>query len=81
MVGETSILSAAGRRFLEVVPDVAFAEGSYGKFLLTDDVVSSPVGFGFGGKIKPLAGLGWGVDVLPNALKRLAGLPTIDLPL
>lgn len=71
MVGETGILSAAGRRFLQVVPAVRFAEGSFGRFLLTKDVVSRPVRFGYGGRFKALGGLGWGIDVQPKALRQL----------
>jgi L-alanine-DL-glutamate epimerase-like enolase superfamily enzyme len=71
MVGETSILSAAGRAFLAVVPGVEFAEGSYGKFLLQDDVVDRPVRFGYGGFGRPLSGPGWGVRVQQDRLQRL----------
>src|SRR5690606_34294275 len=56
MVGETSILSAAGRWFLQLVPNVRFAEGSFGKFLLTDDVVPKSLRFGFGGRWRPMTG-------------------------
>ncbi|HOM52359.1 MAG TPA: enolase C-terminal domain-like protein [Phycisphaerae bacterium] len=81
MVGETSILSAAGRRFLENAPHVCFAEGSYGRFLLNDDVVDRPVQFGCNGKPTPLAGLGWGIDVVPERLERLAVRPAVELRL
>jgi muconate cycloisomerase len=78
MVGETSILSAAGRKFIELVPDIAFAEGSYGRFLLRDDVGRPRVRFGLGGKVKPLNGLGWGVTVDAEAIGRLTdGRPTV----
>lgn len=70
MVGETSILSAAGRRFLEHVPGVTFAEGSYGWRLLRDDVVRQPVRFGYGGRPRPLPGLGWGVEVDVERLRK-----------
>jgi muconate cycloisomerase len=70
MVGETSILSAAGRRFIENVPGICFAEGSYGRFLLAGDITDRPVNFGCGGKPKPLPGLGWGVNVRSLLLKR-----------
>jgi L-Ala-D/L-Glu epimerase len=79
MVGETSILSAAGRRFLENVPGVRFAEGSYGRFLLTGDIVRRPVQFGCRGKGKPLPGLGWGIEVQPERLRAYAG-GVIDIP-
>src|SRR5262249_49413012 len=47
MVGETSILSAAGLWFLHMVPNVRFAEGCYGKFLLRGDVASRTLRFGW----------------------------------
>ncbi|MGB0716073.1 MAG: mandelate racemase/muconate lactonizing enzyme family protein [Phycisphaerae bacterium] len=50
MVGETSILSAAAVRFLQVCPGVKWAEGCYGKWLLTHDVVRKPLRFGYGGR-------------------------------
>ena len=81
MVGETSILSAAGRRFLECVPGVTFAEGSYGWRLLRGDVVRKPVRFGYGGRPKPLPGLGWGVEVDPNLLRHYVRPGVIELAL
>ncbi len=71
MVGETSILSSAGRRFLEVVPHVRFVEGSFGSFLLRDDIVRSSVRFGYGGRSKTLKQLGWGTDVDTRKLAQL----------
>ncbi len=73
MVGETSILSAIGRKFLECAPAVWFAEGSYGPFLLTGDVVRRPVRFGYGGRYRLLTGPGWGVEVDPTLLRRFLG--------
>ncbi|NLX14900.1 MAG: dipeptide epimerase [Phycisphaerales bacterium] len=81
MVGETGILSAAGRRFLENMPRVLFAEGSYGRFLLTGDIVDRPVQFGWGGKGRPLEGLGWGIEVQPERLERYAVVKMIEIPL
>lgn len=81
MVGETSILSAAGRRFLENAPDVCFAEGSYGRFLLTDDVVRKPVQFGYGGRPRPLPGWGWGIEVLPQKLQANSTCRPIEIRL
>lgn len=81
MVGETSILSAAGRRFLENAPDACFAEGSYGRFLLSGDVVERPVRFGFGGRPRPLAGFGWGITVQVPKLKQYSVCPEIEIRL
>ena len=75
MVGETSLLSAVGRRLLQLVPGVRFAEGSFGRFLLRDDVVTKPVRFGYGGRFRTLGGAGWGIDVRAEKLDRLARDP------
>jgi L-Ala-D/L-Glu epimerase len=71
MVGETSILSAAGRWFLQLVPNVAFAEGSFGKFLLADDVTTRSLRFGWAGRWKPMTGPGLGVDIDERKLEML----------
>lgn len=70
LVGETSILSAAGRRFLEFVPGVRFAEGSFGTFLLRGDVTAPSVRFSCGGKWSTMKGLGWGVRVDQSLMRR-----------
>jgi muconate cycloisomerase len=72
MVGETSILSAAGRRFLELVPDVRFVEGSFGGLLMRDDIVRRSLRFGFGGRVQALPGYGWGVDAGSERLDALS---------
>lgn len=72
MVGETSILSAVGRKFLELVPGVRFAEGSFGSLLLTHDVVGHPARFGYAGKVNAISGFGWGIDVEQSKLAELA---------
>ena len=71
MVGETSILSAAGRRFLEMTPDVRFAEGWHGSFLLTRDVLRQGLRFGYGGRGHALGRYGWGIEVAPERLEAL----------
>lgn len=80
MVGETSILSAAGRWFLQLVPDVVFAEGSFGRFLLRDDVTSKPLRFGYGGRWRTMTGPGLGVRVDESKLHGLCRLPPVMLP-
>lgn len=80
MVGETSILSAAGRRLLQLVPQVSFAEGSFGRFLLSDDVVARPMRFKYGGRFRRVAGPGWAVQVQPHKLRQLCADRPIALP-
>jgi len=70
MVGETAILSVAGRWFLSMVPQVRFAEGSYGTFLLSDDISTQRSRFGYGGRIKRPMGPGLGITIDQTKLRR-----------
>jgi len=51
MVGESGILTAAGRHFLQMVPGVTFTEISYGTFLLQEDIVDQQMRFGYKGRL------------------------------
>jgi len=81
LVGETSILTAAGVAFLEACPRVRFAEGAFGRLLLRADVTERPLRFGRGGRIRPPTGFGLGLHVSEDALRRLTAAPvrTINL--
>lgn len=70
LVGETAILSAAGRWFLSMAPQVKFAEGSYGTFLLSADISVDSSRFGYGGRIKKPLSPGLGVKIDPLKLRR-----------
>jgi L-Ala-D/L-Glu epimerase len=73
MVGETGILSAAGRVFLELVGKSArFSEGSYGRFLLRADVTRERLSFGYGGFVRAMTGPGLGVHVVPRLVRNVA---------
>jgi L-Ala-D/L-Glu epimerase len=71
-VGETSILSAAGRHFALTVPQLSYVEGSFSPYLLLRDVVTQPVVFNKGGQARELPGPGLGIEVLESALQELA---------
>jgi L-alanine-DL-glutamate epimerase-like enolase superfamily enzyme len=71
-VGETSILSAAGRHFALTVPHLSYVEGSFSPFLLVRDVISLPVVFNDGGIAYELPGSGLGIEVQKDALDELA---------
>uniref|UniRef100_A0A7V4LDI8 Enolase n=1 Tax=Desulfobacca acetoxidans TaxID=60893 RepID=A0A7V4LDI8_9BACT len=71
-VGETSILAAAGRHFACTTPGLAYLEGSYAPFLLREDPVATPLGFGPGGAAPPLTGPGLGLEVREDLLHQLA---------
>lgn len=72
LVGETSILTAAGAAFLNAVPHVRYAEGAFGKWLLRRDITRKPLQFGYGGRLRPRAAPGWGFDVDEELVTRSA---------
>ena len=77
-VGETGILSAAGRIFAAHLPALAFAEGSFGTWLLAEDVTFENIAFGLGGRAPLLQNRGLSVTVKEEVLERLAA-SKIDL--
>jgi len=82
-VGETAILSAAGRHLAAALPEVRFVEGSFGTLLLREDLSREAVRFGHRGEANLLRGPGLGVEILPPVRDRFA-LRTVvcgeDLP-
>ncbi len=71
-VGETSLLSAAGRHLAGHLPQLESTEGSFGTHLLTEDITADPVIFGHEGRGGPIVGPGLGVEVDNQVLERLA---------
>ena len=71
-VGETAVLSAAGRHLAAGLPQVKFVEGSYGKLLLSQDISRTPVQFGYRGHAPMLTRPGLGVDVQDEAIAAYA---------
>jgi len=73
MVGETGILTAAGRIFLELMGRrVRFSEGSYGRFLLRSDITRERLSFGYGGFVRAMSGPGLGIHVQLAKVRRVA---------
>jgi L-alanine-DL-glutamate epimerase-like enolase superfamily enzyme len=62
-VGETGILSAAGRHFASSVAGIRFLEGSYDRFLVKERLTQDDLTFGRGGYASELNGLGLGVAI------------------
>jgi muconate cycloisomerase len=69
LVGETSILAAAGRALAFAVPDFIHVEGSYNRRLLARDIAYPRLGFGLNGSAAPLDGYGLGVHLDEGALE------------
>lgn len=78
-VGETAILSAAGRHLAAHLPEISFCEGSYGSLLLREDLSRRPIHFGHQGLAKPLKGPGLGVEIQDDLLEKYAQ-QIINLP-
>ncbi len=71
-VGETAILSAAARTFAAHLPELAFAEGSFGTWLLSEDIAIEDVSFGYAGVAPLLKTRGLSITVKDETLERLA---------
>jgi muconate cycloisomerase len=71
-VGESGILSAAGRHLAAAIPDVLFVEGSAGRLLLEEDLTMENVLPGRGGWARTFRAPGLGVHVRPELFDRLA---------
>ncbi|MDE2889915.1 MAG: dipeptide epimerase [Gemmatimonadota bacterium] len=75
-VGESAILSAAGRHVAAHLERVSFVEGSYGNMLLVEDVTEESIAFDLGGQAPLLRGPGLGVDVRDDILRAHAETTT-----
>lgn len=71
-VGETGILSAAGRHFATSVGDLRYLEGSYDRFLVGENRLTvEDLTFGRGGFAKAITGPGLGVQLDPQSIERV----------
>jgi muconate cycloisomerase len=70
-VGETALLSAAGRHFAASVADLRYVEGSYDRHLVREALGTKDITFRWGGWAPALTGPGLGVSVDAEALKRV----------
>ena len=69
-VGETALLSAAGRHFATRSQNLLFIEGSYDKIVLEENIGERDLTIGPGGWGPVLTGNGLGVDVDEGRLSR-----------
>ena len=70
-LGESGLLSAAGRALSLLCGDALYFDGSYDAFLLAENITTRDVTFQQGGAARALGGTGLGVDV---DVSRLAAL-------
>ena len=71
-LGESGVLSAAGRALSLLCRDALYHDGSYDAFLLKENVTKQNVSFGQGGLAGPLGGVGLGIEVSGSNLRRLS---------
>lgn len=71
-LGESGILSAAGRTLCLLCGDATYYDGSYDAFLLKGNTTVEHVSFGPGGVAGPLEGPGLGAEVSARGLKHLS---------
>ena len=70
-VGETGILSAAGRHFACSVADLRYLEGSFDRFLVGERLTKEDLTFGRGGWAPALPKPGLGVTIDRDAVRRV----------
>ena len=70
-VGESVLLSAAGRHFASSVSHIRYLEGSYDRHLVRESLGLQDITFGWGGWAPALSGPGLGVDLDHSALQRV----------
>jgi L-alanine-DL-glutamate epimerase-like enolase superfamily enzyme len=76
-LGESGLLSAAGRALSLLCSDAVYYDGSYDEFLLRENVTLENVSFGLGGEAGPLRGPGLGVEINHEILQRLSDPSTL----
>lgn len=71
-VGESSLLSAAGRQLAALLPEARWYEGSFDRLLLGLTLAEKPLSFGRGGRARISLSPGLGVNILQPALERIS---------
>ena len=69
-VGETAVLSLAGRHLAMLMPKVSYLEGSFSRYVLAEDLVDADVAFGPGGAAPVPTGPGLGIAVTAAAIEK-----------
>jgi muconate cycloisomerase len=70
-VGETGLLSAAGRHFASSIAGLRYVEGSFDRLLVAEPLIQEDITFRRGGWGERLTGPGLGITVDPAAIDRV----------
>lgn len=71
-VGETGILSAAGRHFACNIGQIRYLEGSFDRFLVRGSVTKEDLTFCYGGRATRLGAAGLGITVNEAIIRHTA---------
>lgn len=71
-VGESGILSAAGRHLACSIAGIRFLEGSFDSHLVHERLTKQNLTFGYGGRAKAISGPGLGINVDQPAVERIS---------
>lgn len=78
-VGETAVLSFAGRHLAMICKDARYLEGSFSTYVIQEDLVEQDISFGSGGMVPAVNRPGLGIAINHSALdkwsERFASLP------
>jgi hypothetical protein len=72
-LGESGLLSAAGRVLSLLCRDAVYHEGSYDEYLLKENITQKNMSFGWRGEAGAVGGVGLGVEADVESLNRLSG--------
>lgn len=72
LVGETGILSAAGRHFACSIANIRYLEGSYDRFLIRESLTAENLTFRYAGRAPALTGHGLGINVQEERVRATA---------
>jgi L-Ala-D/L-Glu epimerase len=73
-VGETAILSAAGRHMAAICGEFAYLEGSFSKYILSEDLAAEEICFKKSGFAPLLSGPGLGLTINESILSKWGAL-------
>lgn len=73
-VGETAILSFAGRNLAIMCQEAKYLEGSFSKYVLKEDLVNEDISFGPGGVVPVPTGPGLGIEIETPAIENWSEL-------
>lgn len=69
-VGETAILSLAGRNFAMMCPEATYLEGSFSRYVLKEDLVNEDISFGSAGVVPLPVDSGLGIKIETSAIEN-----------